>query len=258
MSKENKKDISVKKEDSTKEAKEGKPQAKQATAPPSPEAETNIPKASKDNNKISLQGLFAFKMSMTSLYDERGVVVPVTALSYKPWKVSQIKTTDKEGYSAIQLACSPQKNKRSSKALIKHLTPAGFKEGARYIQEIRQTLPEGVKVGQEVSIDSLKKGDVVKLTSRSKGRGFSGVIKRWGFHGGRASHGAKNHREPGSIGQHTEPARVFPGRKMPGRYGFRSVSYEAEIYDVLPKEQMIFVKGSVPGARNTLVSLIKH
>ena len=140
---------------------------------------------------IKLQGLFAFKVAMTSLYDEKGIVVPVTVLDYQPWKVSQIKTKEKEGYSSVQLACSPQKNKRCSKALITHLKPAGFKEGARYIKEIRQEIPEGIKVGQELSIESLKKGDRVKLTSRSKGRGFTGVMKRFGFSGGRASHGAK-------------------------------------------------------------------
>ena len=243
----------------TEAPKEEAPKAEAKTEAPKEEAKTEVSKESKSDEKsISLQGLFAFKMAMTSLYDEKGFMVPVTVLNYKPWNVSQIKTKAKEGYSAIQLACSPQKNKRSSRALIKHLTPAGFKEGARYVKEVRQELPEGIKVGQVVTIESLKKGDRVKITSRSKGRGFAGVMKRWGFSGGRASHGAKNHRQIGSIGQHTEPSRVFPGRKMPGHFGFRNTSYNVEVYDVLLEEQMILIRGSIPGARNTLVSLVKR
>ena len=220
--------------------------------------ERKVTASEKKDESIQLAGLFAFKMEMAAFYDEKGSRIPVTALKYEPWKISQIKTKEKEGYSAIQLACFPQKNKRCSRALVKHLSPAGFKEGARYVKEIRQTLPEGIKVGQTVSIESLKKGDLVKLSSRSKGRGFAGVMKKWNFAGGKASHGSKSHRRIGSIGQHTEPARVMPGRKMPGRYGFKQVSRRSiQIFDVLPEEGMIFVKGSVPGARNTLVRLQK-
>ncbi len=211
-----------------------------------------------DSNKIKLDGLFAFKMSMSAFYDEGGNRVPVTALKYEPCKISQIKSRKKESYEAVQVAFKAQKNKRCSKALITHLKPSGFKEGARFVREIRQQAPENLKLGQEVSIESLKKGDLVKITSLSKGRGFSGVMKRWNFAGGKASHGSKSHRRTGSIGQHTEPARVFPGRKMPGQYGFKKVSrLKAPVVDVFPEEGIIFVKGPVPGARNTLVSLRK-
>ena len=238
-------------------ASESKPEAKASEEKPEAKASEEKPEAKLDPNSIKLDGLFAFKVSMTSFYNKEGDRVPVTALQYKPWKVSQIKTKEKEGYSAIQLACHPQKNKRCSKALIKHLTPSGFKEGARYVKEIRQEIPEGTKVGQEVSIESLKQGDRVRLTSRSKGLGFTGVIKRWNFAGGVASHGSKSHRRIGSIGQHTEPARVMPGRKMPGRCGFENETRYAKIVDVLPKEGMVFVKGPVPGGRHTLVALKK-
>ena len=113
-------------------------------------------------------------------------------------------------------------------------------------------------MGQQLSIESLKKGDWVQISSRSKGRGFSGVVKRWGFRGGPASHGSKTHRTTGSIGQCAEPARVMPGRKMPGQYGFKTVTLNSvPVVDVLPKEGMIFIKGPVSGARNTLVSLKK-
>ncbi len=241
--------------DSKAEAKDSKAEESKAEAKDSKVAESKA--EAKDSNSIKLDGLFAFKVSMTAFYDEKGGRVPVTALQYKPWKVSQIKTKEKEGYSAIQVACHPQKNKRCSKALIKHLTPAGFKEGARYIREIRQEIPEGVKIGQEISIESLKKGDRVNLTSRTKGLGFTGVMKRWNFAGGVASHGSKSHRRIGSIGQHTEPARVMAGRKMPGHCGFQKESRFVKVVDVLSEEGMIFVKGPVPGARNTLVALQK-
>ena len=212
---------------------------------------------------LKLDGLFAFKLSMTAFYNESGVRVPVTALKYKPWIVSQIKTGEKEGYAALQLACHPQKNDRCGRPIVSHLKPAGFKQGARHIKEIRfkgegQKIPEGVKVGQEVSINSLKKGDKIRLFGKTKGRGFAGVMKRWGFAGGKASHGSKSHRRTGSIGQHTEPARVMPGRKMPGRYGFRQLSRNTSVFDVLPEEGLILVKGPVPGARNTLIGLEKR
>ena len=207
---------------------------------------------------LKLNGLFAFKMSMSTFYNDKGESIPVTALKYEPCFVSQIKTEEKESYSAVQVAFKAQKNKRCSKALIKHLAPAGFKEGARFVKEVRQALPEGIKLGQELSIKSVQKGDLVKISSLSKGRGFTGAMKRWNFAGGKASHGSKTHRRTGSIGQHTEPARVFPGRKMPGRYGFQKVSRsKVPVVDVLTEEGIIFVKGSVPGARNTLVSIQK-
>ena len=222
--------------------------------------EKSVNEAKKTTNKeaVKLNGLFAFKMSMSTFYSEKGESFPVTALKYEPCLVSQIKTKEKESYSAVQVAFKAQKNKRCSKALIQHLVPAGFKEGARFVKEIRQTPPEGIKLGQELSIESVKKGDLVKISALSKGRGFAGVMKRWNFAGGKASHGSKAHRRTGSIGQHTEPARVFPGRKMPGRYGFQKVSRsKVSVVDVLAEEGIIFIKGPVPGARNTLVSIQK-
>ena len=217
----------------------------------------DVKKANKPNT-VKLNGLFAFKMSMSTFYNEKGESFPVTALKYEPCLVSQVKTKEKESYSAVQVAFKAQKNKRCSKALIQHLAPAGFTEGARFVKEIRQTPPEGIQLGQELSIESVKKGDLVKISALSKGRGFSGVVKRWNFAGGKASHGSKIHRKTGSIGQHTEPARVFPGRKMPGQYGFQKVSRsKVPIVDVLTEEGILFVKGPVPGARNTLVSIQK-
>ena len=223
------------------------------------ESKTDNPvESKKPDHSVKLEGLFAFKVSMSIFYNEKGKSIPVTALKYEPCRVSQIKTQKKESYDAVQVAFRTRKNKNCSKALIGHFKSSGFKEGARFVREIRQPLPEGIKPGQEVSIESLKKGDLVKISSLSKGRGFSGVMKRWNFAGGRASHGSKSHRRIGSIGQHTEPSRVMPGRKMPGQYGFQKISrLKVPVVDILPEEGMIFVKGPVPGARNTLVSIRK-
>ena len=229
----------------TKPASSSKPGA---TKPPAPKAD-----------EVKLSGLYAFKLAMSSLYDKKGNVMPVTFLEVKPWVVSQIKQNEKEGYNSVQVACMPQKNSRSSKALKAHLSPAGFADGARYVREIRQTSVENIKVGQSVSIHSLQKGDRVKLSAVSKGHGFAGVVKRWGFKGGPASHGSKTHRMGGSIGNRTEPGRVMPGKKMPGHYGVENTSLKkVQVVDVISDKNLIVVKGPVPGSRNGLVFLRKQ
>lgn len=239
-------------------AKKEEPVKKEEPAKEEVKEEVKASEEKPSSKGLKLEGLFAFKMSMSTFYNDKGESVPVTALKYEPCFVSQLKTKEKESYEAVQVAFKAQKNKRCTKAQIQHLKPAGFKEGARFVRELRQSLPEGIKAGEEVSIESLKKGDLLKISSLSKGRGFAGVMKKWNFAGGRASHGSKSHRRTGSIGQHTEPSRVMPGRKMPGQYGYKKVSrLKVPVVEVLPDEGIIFVKGPVPGARNTLVSLRK-
>ena len=207
--------------------------------------------------EIKLPGLYAFKEGMSSIYDDQGRHLPVTFLKVAPWFVSQIKNQDKDAYMSVQLACHPLKKSRS-KSQQKQVSAAGFENGARYVREIRQNSVKNMKVGQKLSIHSLAKGDVIKLRSISKGHGFSGVVKRWGFNGGPASHGSKIHRMGGSIGNRTEPARVMPGKKMPGHYGSRQVTViNVQVVDVLEKEQMVIIKGPVPGARNSLVFMYK-
>ena len=250
-------EVQVAKESKAKPSGQGEVQvAKESKAKPSDKGEVTA--EAKSQPSVKLEGLFAFKMSMSAFYNDKGERIPVTALKYEPCRVSQIKTKEKESYQAVQLAFLPQKNKRCSKALIRHLSSAGFKEGARFVREIRQDTPEGLKVSQEVAIESFQKGDRVKISAVSKGKGFTGVVKKWNFSGGRASHGSKIHRGTGSIGQCTQPSRVMPGRKMPGRHGFKKVSrLNVPVVDVVPEERMIFIKGPVPGARGTLVFLRK-
>lgn len=221
-----------------------------------PEAtESSAPKVASD---LKLDGLIAFKLGMTSVYDADGNYTPVTALKYESLVVSQIKTKEKEGYEAIQVATRPQKAGRVANSKIQHLKKSGFENGARYVREIRQALPAGVAVGQKVTIESLAVGDHVKITAMSKGRGFSGVVKRHSFAGGPASHGSGFHRRPGSIGNRTEPGRVMPGRKLPGHYGAELITVKnLRVIDVDLENQVVLVKGGVPGARNQLVRIEK-
>lgn len=208
---------------------------------------------------VKLNGLYAFKEGMATVYNDKGEAIPVTVLRYETWKVSQIKTTDKDGYTAIQLAAVPKKAKNASSAEVTRLKAAGFESGAQYVRELRTTeIPEGLKLGDALSIDTLAKGDVVKITSTSKGRGFQGSVRRWNFAGGPATHGSKFHRRPGSSGNRTWPGRVMPGKKFPGHWGDETITVKnVQVIDVIPNEGVVLVKGPVPGSKNTLVKLVK-
>jgi large subunit ribosomal protein L3 len=218
-------------------------------------SETQAPSA----EGIKLNGLFAFKEGMATVYNDKGESVPVTVLRYETWKVSQIKTQEKDGYTAVQLAAVPKKAKNASSAETQHLKAAGFESGAQYVKELRtDSLPDGLKLGDSLSIDTLAKGDVVKITSTSKGRGFQGSVRRWNFAGGPATHGSKFHRRPGSSGNRTWPGRVMPGKKFPGHWGDETITVKnVVVVDVIPSEGVVLVKGPVPGSKNTLVKLVK-
>jgi large subunit ribosomal protein L3 len=213
--------------------------------------------ATKHEAGVELQGLFAFKVGMASVYDETGTYVPVTVLKYEPTTVSQVKTPDQDGYSAVQVAFCPSRATRVNQPEKGQLKKAGFENGALFVREILQAT-EGVEVGQKVSIATLKKGDTVKLTSRSKGRGFTGAVKRWNLAGGPAAHGSHFHRRPGSVGNRTWPGRVMPGKKFPGHFGDEIVTVKnVLVVDVIPEENVVLVKGPVPGAPRSLVQLMK-
>lgn len=214
--------------------------------------------AQSTSQDVKLKGLFAFKEGMSTIYTETGEAIPVTILRYEPWVISQIKTQDSDGYAAVQIACRPKKAKNSSKAALGHLKASGLETGASLIREIRQALPAGAAVGQKIGIDSLTVGDSVRVTGTSKGRGFQGSVRRWSFAGGPASHGSKFHRRPGSSGNRTWPGRVMPGKKFPGHWGDETITVKnVQIVKVLPEDGVVLVKGPVPGARNSLVRLLK-
>ncbi len=211
------------------------------------------------NGEVVLNGLYAFKEGMSTIYSEQGEAIPVTVLRYDSWVVSQIKTEEKDGYTAIQVACNPKKLKNSTKAELGHFKKCGLEAGAQFVKEIRQALPEGLSLGQKVSMGSVKKGDFVKLTGTSRGRGFSGVVRRHNFAGGPGAHGSKFHRRPGSSGNRTWPGRVMPGKKFPGHFGDETITVRnVEIVGVLPEERVLLVKGPVPGSRNSLVKMVRE
>lgn len=213
----------------------------------------------KNNNNLQLEGLYLFKVGMSAVFSEEGHRVPVTVLQYAPMTVSQVKTAEKDGYNALQVSFMPKRATRTTKAEATKLKAAGFENGARYTKEIRfDKLPEGVAVGQKIAIDSLKKGDLVQVTGTSKGRGFQGPVRRWGFAGGPASHGSGFHRKPGSVGNRTWPGRVIPGKRMAGHWGDERVTLKnIKVVDVLPEENVLLVKGAVPGPNNGLIKVLK-
>jgi large subunit ribosomal protein L3 len=208
-----------------------------------------------------LEGLYAHKVGMSSVYNEEGQFVPVTVLKVGEWVVTQVKSTEKDGYNAVQIGFFDRRLDKVPNAIKGHTKNAGTqKKGARILKEVRtEKATEGVSVGLSVSLESLKKGDVVKVTSKSKGRGFSGAMRRWNFAGGPASHGSKFHRRPGSAGTRTWPGFVLPGKRGPGHYGDEKITIRnVQVVDINTEEGLILVKGPVPGARNTLVKIIKQ
>ncbi len=207
---------------------------------------------------VELQGLYGFKMGMSSVYNEKGERIPVTVVQCEPWVITQIKTQEVDGYEALQVSYGAKKAKNCNLPEKGHFKKAGLTEGMKFSQEIRQSLPEGVKLGQEVSVNSVQEGEILKVSSLSKGRGFAGVVKRHGFAGGPASHGSHFGRRPGTIGMCTFPGRVMKGKKMPGQYGHKLKTIKGiEVLKVLPEKNAVLLKGSVPGSKNTLVKMMK-
>src|SRR3984957_13687542 len=207
---------------------------------------------------VHLDGLYAFKVGMSAVFSE-GERIPVTVLKYEPMVVSQVKTKATDGYEAVQVAFMPDRASQTNGAAKKHLDKTGFENGARYIRELRlEKAVEGVGIGTKVGIDSLKKGDVVKVTGLSRGRGFQGPVRRWNFNGGPASHGSGFHRKPGLVGNRTWPGRVMPGKRMAGQWGDETITIKnLKIVEIIPEENVVLVRGSVPGARNSLIRLTK-
>jgi large subunit ribosomal protein L3 len=193
----------------------------------------------------------ATKQHMTEFFSEDGKVHPATVLKATPLTVTAVKTTDRDGYEAIQVGSGTQKKERISKALRGHL-----KEGAyKTLREFR-TAPGDIQVGATIACDIFQKGDVVSVTSTSKGKGFQGGMKRHGFSGGWHQHGQKHSmREVGSIGA-TGPQRVFKGTRMAGRMGSDRVTQKSvQVLDVDVENGLILVKGAVPGSRGTVVEI---
>jgi large subunit ribosomal protein L3 len=201
-------------------------------------------------------GLLGKKIGMTRVYSEQGQAVPVTVIEAGPCVVVQKKTESKEGYNAIQVGFGTKKESRLNKPEAGHFEIAG-KGGFYHIREFRVVDPENYELGQEIQIaDLIQIGDLVDISGRSKGRGFQGVIKRYGFKGGRKTHGSMFHRRPGSIGCSATPSRVVKGKKMPGHMGNNLLTKKnLTVIDIRPDENIMLVKGCVPGAKQGLVQI---
>jgi large subunit ribosomal protein L3 len=201
--------------------------------------------------------LIGRKLGMTRFFIEDGESVPVTLIKVGPCVVIQKKTLEKDGYEALQLGFEAQKEKGINKPLKGHFKAAGDRF-FMHLAEIRVDDTSDFEVGQEIKSDIFEIGDVVQVSGRSKGRGFTGVTKRWGFSGGRKTHGSRSHRVPGSIGMSATPGRVFKGKKLPGRMGNQRITIKnLRILDLRPEQDVIALKGSVPGSRNNLVEIAK-
>lgn len=214
--------------------------------------------AAAPSGAAQLEGLFAFKVGMSAIF-ENGERIPVTVLKYEPMVVSQVKSTATDGYEAVQVAFKADRASQTNSATKMALSKMGFENGAKFRREMRfKKMPAGLTAGTKIGIDSLKKGDIVKVTGASRGRGFQGPVRRWSFAGGPATHGSGFHRKPGSVGNRTWPGRVMPGKRMAGQWGDETVSIRnLKIVDVIPEENVVLVRGSVPGAPNSLVRLVK-
>lgn len=198
--------------------------------------------------------ILAKKVGMSQLFQKDGEVIPVTLLEAGPNVVNQIKTEEKDGYKAIQIGFSKTKAKSLTKS------EQGQRKGRelfKYLKEFRVGDVSGFKQGDEVRVDVFAPGDKVKASSKTIGRGFQGVVKRHGFSGGPASHGHRHVlRKPGSIGS-SFPQKVFKGKKMAGRMGFNRVSVKnLEVVRVDKKNNLLFIKGAIPGKKGTLVEIV--
>jgi len=204
-----------------------------------------------------MPGLIGKKVGMTSIFSEEGKNIPCTILEVGPCKVTQIKTEEVDGYNAIQLGFSEQKESRVSKAALGHFKKA---DSAPLRKLVEFPVDSEVVLGDEVSVGIFEEGDYVTVAGTSKGKGFQGVVKRYNFKGvGDATHGQHNRlRAPGSIGAASYPARVFKGMRMGGQMGNARVKTEnLQVLKVLADKNMIVVKGAVPGARNSYITIEK-
>lgn len=206
-----------------------------------------------------MPGLLGKKLGMTSYYTNDGIVVPVTVIEVGPCKILEIKTKEKHGYEALKLGFGVRKNKHVNKAQLAVYETLKI-DAPRVVKEFRNFNIEGFNVGDTLTVDLFKEGEKIKVTGKSKGKGFQGVVKRHGFGGvGGRTHGQSDReRAPGSIGASSYPSRVFKGQRMAGRMGYEQVTVRnLKVVKVVPEKNIILVKGAVPGAINSFVEINK-
>lgn len=199
------------------------------------------------------KAIVAIKVGMTQLWDEDNRVVPVTMLQVEPCRVVQVKTDERDGYTAVQVTFGQRDATKLSKPEAGHFDAAGVEPGQRLV-ELRLDDVSEIEVGQEFAADVLEAGEKVDVTAVSKGKGFAGVMKRHNFAGLKASHGVRGHRAPGSIGACATPSRVFKGKKMPGRMGAEKVTtLNLTVVQADAEREILLIRGSVPGPKGGVV-----
>ena len=200
-------------------------------------------------------GLLGNKVGMTQIFDEFGNIIPVTILKIGPCVVTQIKSILNDGYNAIQVGYGNVNSKYLTQSQLGHLQKSNI-QPLKYLKEFRVTNPEEFQIGQILSVESLSINQLINITGKTNGKGFSGLQKRHNFTRGPMTHGSKNHRAPGSIGMGTSPGRVLPGKKMAGQLGNKITNIKKlKVIQINSEENILIVKGSVPGKPGNLITV---
>ncbi len=203
-----------------------------------------------------MAGIIGRKLGMTQVFSDTGAAVPVTVIEAGPCPVLQVR--ESEGQTALQLGWGERKAHRTPRAALGHAKKAGLEAAPALLREFRVPSAEGYEVGQTLTVEQFTMGDKVRITGTTKGRGFQGVVKRHGFTGRPASHGHPLKRNPGSLGPGTNPSRVIKGKKMPGQMGAsQKTVLNLRIEQIDAERNLIYIRGAVPGARNSLVFIRK-
>ena len=201
------------------------------------------------------KAILATKVGMTQIFNEDGVLTPVTVLQAGPCVVTQVKTVENDGYSAVQVGFVDKREKLVNKPLKGHFDKAGVSY-KRYVRELKLEDAEEYALAQEIKADIFAVGDKIDVTAISKGKGFQGAIKRHGQHRGPMAHGSKFHRHAGSNGACSDPSKVFKGKKMPGQMGHKKITIQnLEVVRVDADKNLLLVKGAVPGPKKALVTV---
>ncbi len=201
-------------------------------------------------------GVIGKKVGMTQIFDENGLAIPVTVIKVDETVVTQVKTEETDGYNAIQVGTIAAKEKHLTKAEMGHFKKNNL-SNYRHLQEFRVDNPQDYKVGDKIELSVLDNVEKVDVTGKSIGKGFQGTVKRWNFGRGPMGHGSKNHREPGSIGAGTTPSRVIKGKRMAGNMGNERVTItKLKLVRVDSANNLILIKGSVPGCEGRLVTIV--
>jgi large subunit ribosomal protein L3 len=208
--------------------------------------------------KVSLPAFYGIKAGMTRIFDANGNHVPVTVVKLIPNVISQVKTAEKDGYTAYQVAYNEKRESLVTAPAKGHLKKANIEKTFSEFSEIRVNEVSADAIGKEASLDLFPASTFIDVTAPSKGKGFAGVMKRYNFQGGPAAHGSHFHRRPGSIGCRATPARVFANKKMPGQLGVETSTVQnIQVVEVNLEAGYMLVKGSIPGSKNGFVKIAK-